>query len=62
MIITKEQQEALIDNYIKKKHNQDQCVGFIDGVVATIDLISKIEQKREDDYNDLQDKIANAGF
>lgn len=39
MIITKEQQEALINNYIKKGYNQDACIGFIDGVEKTMELV-----------------------
>ena len=49
MIITKEQQEALVDKYIKEKHNQDECIGFIDGLNAMLELCSKIEQRRIDD-------------
>lgn len=41
MIITKEQQEAWVANYIKEKHNSDECVGFIDGVEKAVDVISK---------------------
>lgn len=43
MLITKEQQEALVDKYIREKHNQDECIGFIDGLNAMLELISKIE-------------------
>lgn len=46
MLITKEQQQALIDNYIKGKHNQDECSGFIDGVAAMMKLLSDIEGNR----------------
>ena len=42
MIITKEQQEALISNYVKQKHNQDECIGFIDGVEKLMELINKL--------------------
>ena len=42
MIITKEQQESLIQNYIKEKHSTDECIGFIDGVEKTMNLISKL--------------------
>lgn len=51
MLITKEQQEALVDKYIKEKHNQDECIGFIDGLNAMLELISKIEQRRIDEHN-----------
>ncbi len=42
MIITKEQQEAIVSKYIKEKHNTDECIGFIDGINATIKLINKL--------------------
>jgi NTP pyrophosphatase (non-canonical NTP hydrolase) len=41
MIITKEQQEALVYNYVKEKRNADECIGFIDGVEKTIELINQ---------------------
>jgi len=45
MIITKEQQEALISNYVKQKRSTDECIGFIDGINATIELINKLNKK-----------------
>ena len=45
MLITKEQQEALVDEYVKQKHNTDECIGFIDGVEAIINLINKINDR-----------------
>lgn len=62
MIITKEQQEALVDKYIREKHSQDECIGFIDGLNAMLELISKIEQRRIDDHNELLHRIAEADF
>jgi hypothetical protein len=62
MLITKEQQEDLIDKYIKEKHNQDECIGFIDGLNAILELISKIEQRRIDEHNELQNRVAEADF
>jgi hypothetical protein len=62
MLITKEQQDALLDKYIKEKHNQDECTGFIDGLNAMLELISKIEQRRIDEHNELQNRIAKADF
>jgi len=44
MLITKEQQESLIDNYVKEKHNTDECIGFIDGVLKTLELITKLNK------------------
>ena len=42
MLITKEQQEALVDKYVKDKHNADECIGFIDGINAALELVNKI--------------------
>jgi hypothetical protein len=42
MLITKEQQEALINNYVKEKHSQDEVMGFIDGVHKTMELIIRL--------------------
>ena len=42
MIVTKEQQEALLTEYIKKGNNIDQCDGFIDGINMTLELVDKI--------------------
>ncbi len=46
MLITKEQQQALIDNYISQGHNRDECIGFIDGVERTMELIDKVSKNR----------------
>lgn len=62
MLITKEQQEALVDKYIREKHNQDECIGFIDGLNAILELISKTEQRRIDEHDELQNRIAEADF
>lgn len=62
MLITKEQQDALVDKYIKEKHNQDECIGFIDGLNAMLELIYRIEQRRIDEHNELQNIIAKADF
>lgn len=42
MIITKEQQEVMLDKYMKD-HNIYECQGFVDGMKAMIELIQKIE-------------------
>lgn len=52
MLITKEQQEALVNNYIKAGHSQDECIGFIDGLNKMLEQVSSLEipsvvQKRE---------------
>ena len=41
MIITKEQQEALVSNYVKKGYGSDQCIGFIDGIEKIMEMIGK---------------------
>lgn len=46
MIITREHQEAMLNAYIKAGNNPDKSMGFIDGMEAMFELISK---KIEDD-------------
>ena len=41
MLITKEQQEAWVSDYVKEKHTQDECIGFIDGVEKALDVVNK---------------------
>ena len=41
MIITREQQEAIVNKYAKD-HNTDELLGFVDGIVATIELVDRI--------------------
>lgn len=41
-LITREQQKALIDNYNKRAANNSELIGFIDGIEAVMDLISKL--------------------
>ena len=48
MIITKEQQERIVEKYVKDKHNTDECIGFIDGINATIELINKIKTQQDE--------------
>jgi hypothetical protein len=45
MLITKEQQEALLDKYMQENHNTYECSGFIDGMNALFELISNIEKR-----------------
>jgi hypothetical protein len=47
MLITKEQQEALVHKYINEKHNTDECIGFIDGVYEAMKLIERIYKESE---------------
>jgi hypothetical protein len=41
MLITKEQQEAWVSNYVNEKHTQDECIGFIDGVEKALGVVNK---------------------
>lgn len=43
-LITREQQQALIDNYNKRAANNSELIGFIDGIEAVMDLISKLSK------------------
>jgi hypothetical protein len=42
MIVTKEQQEKMLNKYIKEKHNTDECSGFVDGINAALELVNKL--------------------
>ena len=42
MIVTKEHQEALVSNYVKEKHNADECLGFIDGLNKALELVKNL--------------------
>ena len=43
MLITKEQQEALIEVYAKT-HSGREILGFYDGMIAILELIEKIDK------------------
>ena len=43
MIITKEQQEALVENYKKEGRNNDEVLGFIEGMGKAIELIIRLK-------------------
>lgn len=45
MLITKEQQEALVENYIKEKHSTDEVCGFIDGIGKLMELLIKLDNQ-----------------
>jgi hypothetical protein len=45
MLITKEQLEAIIQNYNKKGYSTDQCIGFIDGVGEVMKLIIRLQEQ-----------------
>lgn len=41
MIVTKEQQEALLAKYAKD-HTSTECIAFIEGLSAAFELVGKI--------------------
>ena len=43
MLITKEQQEAMIEIYAKT-HTAREVIGFIDGLQAILDLIRRLDK------------------
>ncbi len=55
MIITKEQQEAWVSQYVKGKHNADECIGFIDGIKKALDTVQDIAPDKEKAKRLLQD-------
>ncbi len=42
MILTKQQQEKILNQYIKEDKNTFEVCGFIDGINATIKLINEL--------------------
>jgi len=55
MLVTKEQQEALVEKYLKA-HTPDECIGFIDGINATLELLGRIEKQEKYYYYNLKIK------
>ena len=45
MLITKEQQEAMIEIYAKT-HTAREVIGFIDGLQAMLNLIERLDKAR----------------
>jgi hypothetical protein len=41
MLITKEQQEAWVNAYIKERHTTDECSGFIDGINKSLSYVQE---------------------
>ena len=58
MIVTKEQQEALLNKYIKDKHNTDECVGFVDGINAALELMDKLFESHKQSQQSCECKQA----
>ena len=46
MIITKEQQDMLVNNYAKTS-TSDMTIGFIHGLNAMLELIAKLEEAKK---------------
>ncbi|MEK6829748.1 MAG: hypothetical protein AABY15_06530 [Nanoarchaeota archaeon] len=46
MLVTLEQQEALIRNYAKSVDSPSQIQGFMDGVEKTMELLEKISARK----------------
>lgn len=42
MLVTREQQQAILNQYIQENKNQDECMGFVDGINATLKLVDSI--------------------
>ena len=57
MLVTKEQQEAWLDSYIKEGHNFDECVGFIDGIEKALNYVQE-KMKPQDRSNATSQKFA----
>jgi len=43
MLVTKEQQERIIEKYARE-HNAYEYMGFVDGLNATLELIERISK------------------
>jgi hypothetical protein len=41
MLITKEQQEAWLSQYLKENHTSEECIGFVDGINKAFDFVNK---------------------
>lgn len=54
MIITLEQQQAVVESYAKQGKNLDQIDGFTDGMNEMFKLIQQIQQ-RDDERKPIQD-------
>lgn len=52
MIVTKEQLEAVLRKYEKDNEGSVQkCIGFYDGMVATLALLDEINKRTEKERN-----------
>jgi len=55
MIITKEQQEALLEKYRRKGRNEFECMGFVEGINEVLNIIDK-KLKEKQNENTLPNK------
>ena len=39
MIVTREYQEAMVNNYRNEGHTEDECMGYTEGLTAMLDLV-----------------------
>jgi len=46
MLITKEHLDQITENY-SKTHNTFEIMGFVDGLIAMLEIIEDIEQKNK---------------
>jgi hypothetical protein len=46
MLITKEHLDQITENY-SKTHNTFEVMGFVDGLIAMLEIIEDIEQKNK---------------
>ena len=48
MIVTREQQQAILQKYVLEDHNASECIGFVDGINATLELVNEILIKEKE--------------
>jgi hypothetical protein len=62
MLITKEQQEALLDGYIRSGRGRDEVIGFYDGMRAMLDLVGRVAERRDQDLAEIMLDSFREGF
>ena len=55
MLVTKEQQEAWLNDYIKEGNSTDRCLGFIDGINKALNYMQ--EKMKPEAINEDLDSI-----
>jgi hypothetical protein len=48
MLITKEQQEAMIAGYIRSGRSGDEVIGFYDGMTKMLELVERLDRARRE--------------